>query len=895
MNKNINFVILLLFIFAFVSTSVFAKENKIKIIDAKIVDKSYTVIADNPVSSDENVSLNAKFNQKDDFVIYELTIKNSDDLKWKIKNITDNNELKNLKIEYSYEDDYIENNGTSKVKIKLIYIDKLINTESININNIAITINLLSENGNDSNIIINNPITHDGILKYFVLLIVSICALICKKTKKRFKKLKVGNFLILIAIIMSPFMIFAEEKISLNVNIQNIILESEMLPYKVEFNSNGGKDVGSIIVNYGSTVGELPTTFKYGYEFDGWYKDLDFTVKIASDTVITNNITLYAKWNKIPFTTVFSHEGPCTFNGKDGVITGDECRYSGEKYINTGVSLYSDENYSKDYEIYFEIDEYDPNNQDPGDQMTFLSTKYETLDEEVVPGVTVRRDSDSVEITEAVNQVVRKASISASNLKSVKIARINGKTYYSFNGNSLSELYSLTDTSETFDLPAVFGAAITRDGIPFREIKATLSNMYIKFGKYPDENLHTITFNPNGGTINFSEKLLNENEKIGPLPSANLLNNYLDGWYTDIDGGEKISSNMIPNNNVTYYAHWKKSLEGAIIESYKLIFNIGTTKKINILNSNEIEEEYLFVSDDPSIASVDDNGNVLGVSVGETTITIKGKKSRKTKIVEIKINDGKSVVTLDTNGGKTLDEIIVDTDSQIGELPIPLKIGYKFDGWYTDSNYIEKVTSTTIVSEDVTYYAKWTKKELTTVFSHDGSCTFNGQDGVLTGEECIYANGTNKYIDTGISLYNSTNYTKDYEISFEIDEYDSSNQDSGSNQVFVNSKLENSSIGYPGLVFRRNAYKKLEVSQTISNNKKNKEFNDEVSKVVILRDNNVIYYSINDSLFEELQDMSNLVQPFDTTVWFGAAPDSKGNPFRYIKATISNMKIKIGD
>ena len=133
-------------------------------------------------------------------------------------------------------------------------------------------------------------------------------------------------------------------------------------------------------------------------------------------------------------------------------------------------------------------------------------------------------------------------------------------------------------------------------------------------------------------------------------------------------------------------------------------------------------------------------------------------------------------------------------------------------------------------------------------------------------------------------------------IIIEIDEYDPNNQDSGSNQIFMNSKLENSSSGYPGIVFRRISADNLEISQTIQKVKVSKSIKySEVNKVRILRDNNIIYYSINNSELVKLQDISDLVQYIDTTVWFGAAPNSNGNPFRHIMATLSKMYIKLED
>ena len=895
MNKNVKFILLLLFVFTFYSTNVFAKEVDIKITDVNIVDKSNTVIADNPIISDDNVNLSATFKEKDDYIVYEVSIKNIDDKKWKIESISDNNSNKNLDIKYDYSTSYIDKNSFTKIKLRLTYKDKLINTESIDISDILVSINLLSENGESGSIIINNPITHDGIGNYLILLSLGLFGFVLIKTKKRLRRLKIGNLIVIIAVIMSPFMIFADEKYQLDFKISSIKLESEMLSYNVSFNSNGGSEINSKKVTYGEAVGELLTPIKSGYEFDGWYKDKDLKVSVNSDTIITDNITFYAKWIKVPLSTLFSQEGECIFNGKDGVITGENCAYAGEEYIATGVNLNSSENLPKDYDVYFEINEFDKDAQDESSHITFFSTKYETLNDELVPGIAIRTSGKSIEIVEYVDNVSKSVSMSADKVKSIRLVRKAGITYYSFNGNPLTELSDLSGREDNINIDASFGAAVTRDGDVFRHLKATLSNMYIKVGEFADDDFYKITFNPNGGNVNSATKLLKENEKIGTLPSAVLQNYYLDGWYTTIDAGEKITSEIIPNGNIIYFAHWKKSLEAAVLESTKLIFNVGSTKKINILNESEIEEEIEFTSSNTNVATVDKFGNVKGVSEGETIVTIKGLKSGKTITISIKINVNKSVIHFDTNGGFELDAKEVITNSEVGELPVPIKVGYKFDGWYEESDYVNKVTSSTIISDDVIYYAKWIRKEFTTVFSQEGACIFNGKNGVIEGDSCSDYAGE-KYIDTGISLYNNENYNKDFDISFVIDEYDPNNQDSGSNQVFMNSKLENSSIGYPGIVFRKSSDNKLEISQTIQKVKATKSINyTEVNKVRIARHDGIIYYSINDSGFVLLQDMSTLVQYFDTTVWFGAAPDSKGNAFRYIKATISNIKIKLAE
>lgn len=66
----------------------------------------------------------------------------------------------------------------------------------------------------------------------------------------------------------------------------------------------------------------------------------------------------------------------------------------------------------------------------------------------------------------------------------------------------------------------------------------------------------TVTFNPNGGTVSESTRVLLEGSTIGNLPSPSRVDYKFAGWYTDPIDGVKISNTTIIDNDVTYYAHW---------------------------------------------------------------------------------------------------------------------------------------------------------------------------------------------------------------------------------------------------------------------------------------------------------------------------------------------------
>jgi len=68
--------------------------------------------------------------------------------------------------------------------------------------------------------------------------------------------------------------------------------------FTVTFNSQGGSAIASQSVT-GGTTAAVPTDPTYtGYTFKGWYTDAAGTTKYVFEKPVTDNITIYAKWQK---------------------------------------------------------------------------------------------------------------------------------------------------------------------------------------------------------------------------------------------------------------------------------------------------------------------------------------------------------------------------------------------------------------------------------------------------------------------------------------------------------------------------------------------------------------------------------------------------------------------
>ena len=89
-------------------------------------------------------------------------------------------------------------------------------------------------------------------------------------------------------------------------------------------------------------------------------------------------------------------------------------------------------------------------------------------------------------------------------------------------------------------------------------------------------NVHTVTFDANGGTLVPTTKQVDAESNIGTLPTPTApTGKTFDGWYTEVSGGTKITSSYIPTNNVTVYAHWLQIYDPET--RIRLLNTIGTS------------------------------------------------------------------------------------------------------------------------------------------------------------------------------------------------------------------------------------------------------------------------------------------------------------------------------
>ncbi|MBQ2889716.1 MAG: S-layer homology domain-containing protein, partial [Clostridia bacterium] len=80
------------------------------------------------------------------------------------------------------------------------------------------------------------------------------------------------------------------------------------------------------------------------------------------------------------------------------------------------------------------------------------------------------------------------------------------------------------------------------------------------------------------------------------------------------------------------------------------------------------------------------------------------------------------------NGGSELKNISVRRGGKVSELPVPVREGYVFTGWYTDSALKTPFDKDTVINKNYTLYAAWVEDSGTVEIVHETPEMLNGED-----------------------------------------------------------------------------------------------------------------------------------------------------------------------
>ncbi|WP_045959674.1 InlB B-repeat-containing protein [Acholeplasma palmae] len=426
----------------------------------------------------------------------------------------------------------------------------------------------------------------------------------------------------------------------------------------VNFVSNGQSHAVINKIVSGTVIDKAINPQRYGYRFVGWYEDLSSTIEYNFETPITKDVTLYAKWEEKPKLTL-------TFEYRDNIR---------DNYILNNVLPESTVDLSSTPEL----------SSVTRTGYRFLGWFYMYEDQErslhgdrVYSNITVYAKWEKGNITviyQGVNGNEHSNPIDISGNAIVGLKDAN-RVGYDFLG-----WYNESDERIT----QIEGKNI---------IESTVVTAKWAKSKY------SIEYQLNGGTKGNNPSIF-EYQEVLPLNEATKDGHNFAGWYKDSGLTVRIENTAGLTTSITVYAKWT-------VKQYNINYEIngGTNHSSNlsqytygqIQNFNAPSKfGYNFAGwyKDSSFTQ-----SVTSTEGGNDHITVYAKWNPEVYQITYILNGG-------TNSSSNKSTYYYEQNEYFS---YPSKSGYDFKGWYTDSNFSNRISSTTGIMGNITIYAKWEK------------------------------------------------------------------------------------------------------------------------------------------------------------------------------------------
>ena len=451
--------------------------------------------------------------------------------------------------------------------------------------------------------------------------------------------------------------------------------------YKVTFNSQGGTSVTTQTIEYGSKCTPKTPT-KTGYSFDGWYRNAECTGEAWNfeTDVVTDDITLYAKWIGDVYTVTFDTQGGSPVEAQQ--VSRDQFVTRPEDPVREGYTFVGWVTTSTG------------------------STEYEFETAKVQKDITIYAKWTPIKYTVTFDS--RGGSeITSENPKLVSYdGTIQTKPSSTRGGYTFAGWWYIDENGKEAEWK--FGSSTAAD---VTKVKRDVT-VYAKWKT-------TVTFNLNGGKIGSSSSAKTVEVYENSLITSELVPEPVNtgykvaGWCRDPECATAPwdFDNDTVTQAITLYAKWEPTI------SYKVTFK---DYEDSIISEQEVAYNKPAVQpEDPTREGHTFKGWYTAKSGGSKFSFTTGIKEDKVIYAQWTINEYK--VTFEKNGGTvtiTPNPKTVKYGESCTEPTEPKKTGYDFGGWYSTPDFSGKPWNFTDdkVKGDMTLYAKWTTSKYTVTF-----------------------------------------------------------------------------------------------------------------------------------------------------------------------------------
>lgn len=424
----------------------------------------------------------------------------------------------------------------------------------------------------------------------------------------------------------------------------------------LSFETNGGDPISSITKTYGSTIDTLPTPTKVGYNFLGWYADSVLTTAVTVPYTFNQDATIYAKWARKSCAVSFVTNGGAALDSIS-VLYGDKLgTLPGD--TKTGYKL---QGWFTDVGL----------------------TTAATADTVITADTTLYASwkANTYTVTYETNGGSALSSTSADYGATIATSPVTTKYGYDFGG-------WFTDAAMTaanmVSFPYIVGGDVT---------------FYAKW----TPKTYTVTFDSKGGS-DVAPVAQSYNMTIA-IPTCTKVGNTIEGWYSDPSLTTKVAFPYTVTGDVTLYAKWT-------LNQYTITYNVDGGSPIS-----NATVDYGTKMDTAPVTTK--TGYTFGgwySDPGLTSTVVFPYTVSTSATFYAKWTVNKYTVTFNSNGGSAVDNMSVTYNTAIGTLPTSTLAGSTFGGWYSDSQLTKVVTAATVITADITLYAKFTVNQYTVTY-----------------------------------------------------------------------------------------------------------------------------------------------------------------------------------
>ena len=529
--------------------------------------------------------------------------------------------------------------------------------------------------------------------------------------------------------------------------------------YTISYETNGGGEISTHSINYGSEIELAANPTKVGHEFVGWYTDAALTNKFEETTMPAENIKLYAAWDAYDYVIKFVSNDDEIEDYRQTVEYGQKVTRPAdptrEGYTFKGWQV-KEEAYDFDTVVKadvtliasWEINSYTISfDSNGGSEVADSSYNYGALLSEPARPTKLGYTFNCWTLNDQPYTFVGK-TMPAANLN-LKASWLAGNYTVYFNANASNATGTVASIGayydQEFEIPtnaysltgytfAGWNAEEDGNGDSYT-VGSKVSNLtsekdgvVVIYAQWTP-NTYTVKFDANGGTGTMANLTMTYDKESGLTANAFTKVGYaFEGWALTSDGSVRYAnldtvSNLAASGEVTLYAKWTAN-------GYTVAYNAnggnGTmSNDSRLVDDNKsikantfTRKGYTFVgwntlaNGEGQNVAIDSKANLT--TTANETVTLYAKWTANSYTVKFDANGGEG--TMADQNRKYDDGLTISANTFT-------KVGYTFAGWLDGTKEIEDLDGTNLADAEgavVTLKAQWAPISYTISFDLNG-------------------------------------------------------------------------------------------------------------------------------------------------------------------------------